>query len=150
MNQKFQIAQLNIADSKAELDSDIMSGFAQRLDEINSLAEKSPGFVWRYQDDEGEQAPIEIFNNPLILVNMTVWDDLDSLKHFVYKTRHKELIKGRKSWFHKMPETHQVIWWVPEGHIPTLKESKEKLDLIRSNGPTQDAFNFAKNFEAPN
>lgn len=149
MNTKYQLAQLNIADSKAELTSDVMSGFASRLDEINMLSENSPGFVWRYQDEEGEQAPLEIFNNPLILVNMTVWEDIESLKHFVYKTVHKELIKGRKSWFHKIPETHQVIWWVPAGHIPSLKESKEKLDLIRSKGPTENAFNFVKSFEAP-
>ena len=149
MNQKFHLAQLNIADAKADQNSEVMKGFVDRLDEIQMLAESSPGFIRRYKDEEGEEAPKEIFNNPLVLVNMTVWGDIDSLRHFVYKTVHKELIQGRKSWFHKMPEMYQVIWWVPVGHFPTLLEAKERLDLISNDGPTENAFSFAKNFEAP-
>lgn len=149
MNANFHLAQLNIADSKADIDSNIMSSFVDRLDEIHVLAESAPGFIRRYQDEEGEDAPLQIFNNPLILVNLTVWEDIDSLRHFVYKTVHKELIQGRQTWFHKIPETHQVIWWVPAGHWPTLQEAKEKLDMIRKEGPTEKAFSFAKNFEAP-
>ncbi|MEH6455525.1 MAG: DUF3291 domain-containing protein [Cocleimonas sp.] len=144
MNTKFHLAQLNIADAKADQNSDIMSGFVDRLGEIHVLAEGSPGFIWRYQDEEGEEAPKVIFNNPLILVNMTLWQDIDSLRHFVYKTTHKELIQGREAWFHKMQEMHQVLWWVPEGHIPTLQEAKLRLDLIRQEGSTQKAFSFAK------
>lgn len=146
MQNKFHLAQLNIADAKADPTSFLMSGFYQRIDEINELAEHTSGFIWRYKDTEPKAAQ-RIFNHSALVINMSVWQDLDVLKQFVYQTTHKELIKGRKDWFHKMPETHQVLWWIKAGHTPNLKEAKQKLDLIRDQGPTLDAFNFVKPFD---
>ena len=147
MNQKFHLAQLNIASAKADSESETMRGFYDRIDEIHDLAEKAPGYIWRYDDEEGDDIAERVFGNPLMLVNLTLWDDIDSLRHFVYKTTHKELIQGRSNWFNKMPEMHQVIWWVPEGHIPKVQEAKDKLELLREHGPTVDAFTFAKPFD---
>ena len=164
MTNTFHLAQLNIADAKADSSSDIMQGFYDRLDEIHVLAENAPGFIWRYQDEE-EDVSVEhntqhgsekgaeiniaqkIFDNPLLLINITLWQDVATLRHFVYKTVHKELIQSREEWFHTMPEMHQVLWWVKAGHIPSIQESKDKLDLLRSQGPTADAFTFAKPFD---
>lgn len=146
MVSKYHLAQLNIADAKADSLSEIMQGFYNRIEEIHELAEKSPGYIWRYQDEEGDDVAERVFGNPLMLINLTLWQDIESLRHFVYKTAHKELIQGRKAWFKDMPDMHQVLWWVPEGHIPSVQESKDKLNLLREHGPTKNAFSFAKPF----
>jgi len=146
MKTTFHLAQLNIAAAKADPTSNLMRGFYERIDEINKLAENTSGFVWRYEDTEANAAQ-HIFNNSSLIINMSVWKDLDTLRYFVYQTSHKELIKGRQDWFHKMTETHQVLWWIKAGHTPHLKEAKQKLDLIREHGPTSDAFTFARPFE---
>jgi len=146
MSENLYIAQLNIADAKADPTSRLMQGFYERIDEINALAETSKGFIWRYEDTEPNAAQ-RIFNNSALVINMSVWQDIESLKHFVYQTAHKELIKGKKDWFKKMPEMHQVMWWIKAGHTPNLTEAKQKLDLVRERGPTPEAFYFSKPFE---
>ncbi len=147
MPQKYHLAQLNIADAKADSTSEVMQGFFSRITEIHNLAEGSPGYVWRYDDEEGADVAERVFGNPLMLINMTLWEDIDSLRHFVYKSIHKELIQGREAWFNKMPEMYQVMWWVPVGHIPSIQEAKDKLELLRKHGPTAEAFTFAKKFD---
>jgi hypothetical protein len=131
------------------LDADEMSGFVSRLEEINSLADQSPGFIWRLQSDEGDATSIRVFDNPLLLVNISVWDSIDALKSFVYKSFHVELIRDREAWFNKMNIAHQALWWIPEGYIPSAEEAKEKLEHIRKHGPGLPAFTFGKSFSQP-
>lgn len=146
----YQLAQMNLAQAKADLTDGIMYGFVIRLDEINALAEQSVGFIWRLKDDSGNDATsIQAFENPLILVNMSVWQNLSSLQHFTYKTVHAELIKQRKNWMERMEQMHQVLWWIPAGHTPTVHEAKERLTHLREHGASQYAFTFAKPFEPP-
>lgn len=145
---KFQLAQINIAKAKAAMDSAIMKGFVDRLDEINELADRSPGFVWRLKAEAGDTT-ISAFEDPSFIVNMSVWQDLESLKHYVYKSVHIQLLKEKNSWFDKMSEAHQVLWWVPVGHIPSVAEGKERLEYIQQHGATEFGFNFARNFPAP-
>ena len=146
--QKFHLAQINIAKAKAAMDSLVMKGFVDRLDEINQLADNSAGFVWRLKSEEGA-ATISAFEDPSIIVNMSVWQDLDALKNYVYKSVHLELLKEKNSWFDKMADAHQVLWWIPASHIPSVAEGKEKLIYIQEHGATEFAFNFAKNFPSP-
>ena len=146
--QKFQLAQINIAKAKAAMDSVIMKGFVDRLDEINELADNSPGFGWRLKAEAGE-ATISAFEDPSVIVNMSVWHDLESLRHYVYKSAHIQLLKEKNSWFDKMAEAHQVLWWVPVGHMPSVAEAKERLEYIQQYGATEFGFNFARNFPAP-
>ena len=143
---EYEIAQLNIAKAQATMDSDTMKGFVDRLEEINALADQSPGFVWRLQTDEGDAITIQAFDDPMLIVNMSVWENIESLKHFVYKSIHIELVRDREAWFSKMLQAHQVLWWIPAGHIPSVEEGKEKLQHIEENGPTEHAFTFAKSF----
>ncbi len=148
----YHLAQLNIALARDEMTSDTMSVFVSRLDEINSLAEQSAGFVWRLKDESAgatDATAIDAFDNPLILVNMSVWESLDALKQFVYKSVHVDLIRDRDAWFHKMPEMHQALWWVPAGFTPTIADAQSRLAHIRAHGSTEYAFTFAKNFPAP-
>jgi len=144
---KHHLAQINIAQAKDGMESSTMQGFVNRLDEINALADQSPGFVWRLQTDDGDATSIQVYDNPLIIVNMSVWDNIASLKHFVYKTVHVELIKDRDAWFDKMPEMHQALWWVPAGHVPSVQEGQEKLKLLQEHGATKKAFTFARFFD---
>ncbi len=146
---QYQIAQINIAQAKADQDSEIMSGFVTRLDEIHTLADNAPGFIWRLETEDGHDGSVSVFNDPLLLINMSVWQDIDSLRAFVYKSIHIELLQDRDAWFDKMGEMHQTLWWIPAGHIPSIQEGKDKLDLIREFGPTAEAFTFGKKFDPP-
>jgi hypothetical protein len=123
-----------------------MKGFIDRLDEINGIADNSPGFIWRLQTEEGDATAIQAFDDPLLLVNLSVWEDVDSLKSFVYKSLHVELIQDRDAWFKKMQESHQALWWISKGHIPSVEEAKEKLGYLQANGPSEVAFTFSKSF----
>jgi len=119
--QKYHLAQVNVAQAKAEMDTDTMIGFVSRLEEINALADKAQGFVWRLQSEEGDSTSIRVFDDPLLLVNMSVWSTMEDLKTFVYKSFHVELIRDREAWFDKTGKPHQALWWVPVGHIPTTQ-----------------------------
>lgn len=147
--EKYQIAQVNVARALADADSEIMIGFVSRLEEINALADSSPGFIWRLQSDEGDATSIDVFDDNLMLINMSVWDGIESLKTFVYQTVHIELIRDREAWFSKLGVAHQALWWIPAGHIPSEDEAKEKLEHIRQHGPGQEAFTFGKPFPHP-
>lgn len=141
---KYHLAQINIAYSRAAREDTIMKGFVDRLDEINGIADNSPGFVWRLQTEEGDATTIQAFEDPLLLVNMSVWEDIDSLKNYVYKSLHVELIQDRDEWFTKIQESHQALWWVPAGHTPSVEEAKEKLLYLQTHGPSEVAFTFAR------
>ena len=145
----FQLAQINIARARADMESDIMRGFVERLDEINALAEESPGFLWRLKDDSGNATDIQAFDDPLMIVNMSVWRDIDSLKHFVYRTNHVDLLRDRDAWFEKTAEAHQALWWVPAGQWPTVTEGVERLSYLQDHGPSDRVFTFARPSEPP-
>ena len=145
----YHLAQVNIALARAEMTSDVMSGFVARLDEINRLAEQSKGFVWRLVGDGSDATSIRAFDDPLMLVNMSVWEDIESLRTYAYKTAHVDLIRDRDAWFHKLPEAHQALWWIPAGQLPTVQEAKARLEHIRMHGPSPFAFTFAKPFPQP-
>ncbi len=132
----FHIAQINLARGNAPLDDPIMAGFVARLDEINALADGSPGFVWRLQGDEGGNATyLRLFQDELIIVNMSVWETLEHLQQYVYRSTHTELIRQRQAWFQKFAGAYAALWWVPAGHIPTVDEAKVRLAHLEQHGP---------------
>ena len=145
----YHLAQLNIATMKFAIESNEMSDFMDKLDEINSLADAAPGFIWRLQTEDGDATGIDYFGTET-LVNMSVWKDLQSLHQYVYKTAHAKIMSRRKEWFHRIEDVYTVLWWIPEGSVPSLRESKEKLALLRANGPTAQAFTFKQAFSSPN
>lgn len=143
---QWYLAQMNIARAVADMDSPVMAGFVERLEEINSLADKAPGFIWRLQYDGGDATSIQAFDDPNLLVNMSVWEDLESLQNYVYKSAHVELLKNRAAWFDNLTEVSQVLWWVPVGEIPTVSEGKARLQHLQDYGVTGSAFTFSKPF----
>lgn len=145
----FHLAQLNIARAKAPLEDPLMAGFVGRLDEINALADASDGFVWRLQEDGGNATDVRPFEDERIIVNMSVWRDLDALRAYVYRSAHAELMRARRQWFEHMQEAYAVLWWVPAGHVPSVEEAKARLEALRANGPSPAAFTFQQTFPPP-
>ena len=138
----FHIAQVNIGRIKAPLDSPVMAGFVNRLAEINALADRSPGFIWRLQTDEGDATYLRPYDDDRIIVNMSVWESVESLKNYVYRTAHAELLRDRRSWFEHFDAAYLALWWVPAGHLPSVDEAKKRLAYLDEHGPSQFAFTF--------
>ena len=136
------IAQVNIARMKAPLDSPVMASFVARLAEINALADRSPGFVWRLQTEEGDATYLRPYDDDRILFNLSVWESIDALKQYVYRTAHAELLRDRRSWFKHFDGSYVALWWVEAGHIPSIEEAKERLAHLEKNGPSDFAFTF--------
>jgi len=139
---KYNIAQFNIARMRGPLDGPVMAGFVSRLEEINAIADRAPGFVWRLQTPEGDATYLRPYDDDQIIVNMSVWESIEQLKEFVYKTAHAELLRQRRDWFEQVAEMYQTMWWVPDGHIPGLDEAKKRLLHLQEHGPSQFAFTF--------
>ncbi len=143
----FQLAQVNIGRVKAPVEHPIMAGFMRRLGEINALAERSPGFIWRLQSDEGNATYFRPYpDDDRILINMSVWESVDSLRAYVYKSAHVELLRERHLWFEQFTGVYLVLWWIPAGHIPTLQEAVQRLTHLERHGPTPYAFHFQKTY----
>jgi hypothetical protein len=143
------LAQVNIARLLAPLDSPELAGFVANLERINALADGSQGFVWRLQADGGDATSIRAFDDDWLLVNMSVWESLESLRDFVYNSRHVEVLRRRREWFERLADVHLALWWLPAGELPTLDEAKRRLETIRRLGPTPEAFTFRAPFEPP-
>ncbi len=144
----FEIAQLNIAQMNAPLDSPEMADFVANLDRINTLAEAAPGFVWRLQDADGNATALRPFGEDT-LVNLSLWSDVQSLSDYVFKSAHVEIMKRRREWFALSPQVTTVLWWVPQGHRPDEQEALQRLQTLRAMGPTERAFGFKQTFPAP-
>ena len=145
----FQLAQFNVARWAVDPGSPYADGFYDNLDRINALADSSPGFVWRLQTEDGDATSIRAFDDPSLLVNLSIWEDAASLKNYVYRSGHTEIVRRRQEWFKRMKKPHLVLWWVPAGHEPPVGEAEERLTLLRAQGPTVEAFDFREIFPPP-
>ncbi len=147
--QAYHLAQLNIGTLRAHRDDPLVADFMAALDPVNALADASPGFVWRLETPEGNATAMRPFDDDRILVNMSVWESLESLHAFVYRTAHTDVMRRRRDWFERFDGRYMVLWWVPIGHVPTVDEAKARLALLERDGPGPDAFTFRASFPAP-
>jgi hypothetical protein len=138
----FHLAQINVARLKAPIDHPVIADFVAALEPVNALADASPGFVWRLVGDAGDATDIRPFDDPDMLVNMSVWEDLDALAGFVYRQPLHRGIMRRRNAFFTRPEVFMALWWVPAGHRPTVAEGLARLETLRREGPTSEAFTF--------
>lgn len=146
----FHLAQMNTARFRYPMDHPDMAGFVEMLDPLNHQADSAPGFLWRLTDEGSNDATsITYYDDPLLLVNMSVWADLKSLRDYVYRTEHAAMVRRRQEWADSLESVHIVMWWVPAGHRPGIGEADAKLSAIRENGPTPEAFNFGNSFPPP-
>ncbi|MFD2574084.1 DUF3291 domain-containing protein [Spirosoma soli] len=137
------LAQLNISRMLApDISHPIMADFVAQLDVINGLAERSDGFIWRLKGDGNSATDIRPFDDDRIIVNLSVWESPEKLQTFVFKSMHTEVMKDRRKWFEKPTQMTTVLWWVPDGRIPTVEEARERLEQLNANGPGPLAFTF--------
>lgn len=143
----WHLAQANIARSLAPLDTPQLAGFVARLDEINALADGSPGFVWRLQTPAGDATQLRVFPDDHILVTMSVWTSIEALQAFVYRSRHVELLRQRAAWFERLGTPTTALWWIPAGTLPTVQDARQRLEHMAAHGPTREAFAFHRSYE---
>ena len=145
----YELAQLNVGVIRAPMDSPVMADFAANLDRINALAEATPGFVWRLQSDSGNATDIRPFENPNLLLNMSIWRDVAALSAYVYRSEHVAIMRRRREWFEPMDQAYLVLWWVRQGHRPSIDEAVARLETLRRKGPGPEAFTFRQAFPPP-
>jgi len=145
---KYHLAQINIARMLAPIDDPLMAEFVAQLPSINALADTTPGFVWRLQTEEGDATSLQVYDDDKILVNMSVWESVESLREYSYRSRHVGVMKYRTKWFERFDGPYMALWWVPAGHIPTLEEGKERLEHLRKHGDSPYVFSFKNMFPA--
>jgi len=145
----FHLAQVNIGRVRAPLDHPIMEGFRTQLDPINALADRTPGFVWRLQTEDGNAMAIRPFDDERMAINMSVWESLEALQQFVYRSDHVAPLRNRQQWFEPMEGPILALWWIPAGHVPTVAEAIERLQHLKEHGPSVHAFTFGKPFPPP-
>jgi heme-degrading monooxygenase HmoA len=147
-----ELAQANVAYALAPAHDPRLADYIARLDEMNQLADRSPGFVWRYLTDSRDTEQRE-FDDPYVLFNMSVWTTIDALHAYTYRSAHAEVYAARRTWF---SETKAVIgghalamWWIPRGERPTVADAKRRLDEITATGPSPSAFTFKLRYPPP-
>jgi hypothetical protein len=152
----FHLAQANIARMRGGFSDGVMSGLSTRIEEMNALAEQSPGFVWRLKGADANSESLCVFADYFVpfdperlFYNMSVWESIEALKDYAFKTQHAEMLKDKGSWIEHFERPHLALWWIPAGHVPTIAESAERLRSLDERGPTEFAFTFHATFPKP-
>jgi hypothetical protein len=145
----WHLAQVNVALPREPLESAALAEFVANLEPVNALADAARGFVWRLEDESGDATSIRAFDDERLIINMSVWESLESLWAFVYDGRHLEVMRRRREWMTRIAESHQALWWLRAGALPTIEEAKRRLDHLRELGPTPYAFTFKQRFGPP-
>jgi hypothetical protein len=145
----YHLAQVNIARARAPLDGPLMAPFVARLDDVNALAEASPGFVWRLAASSETTTSYVTTGDLQLIVNLSVWESLDALKEFVFRGDHADVMRRRAEWFEPIAKAHLALWWIPAGHEPTLGEARERLGHFRARGEGPAAFTFRRPYPMP-
>lgn len=138
------VAELNVATARYDLDDPRMADFMNNLDRVNALAERSKGFIWRLKDEAGDATGIRVSDDPRFIVNLSVWETVEDLEHFVFATVHTKFYNRRAEWFPKMATPSFVMWPVPVGHAPTVEEALARLDLLTREGASDEAFGWER------
>jgi len=145
----WQIAQVNVATALYPLEDARMAEFMGLLDEVNALAEASPGFVWRLKSDDGNATDLRLSDDPKFIINMSVWQSVEALFAFAYQSPHRSVMARRRQWFVPPAGAYQALWWVPAGAYPTGEHGLERLSHLDRHGPSAFAFTFKQKFPPP-
>ena len=151
MSTSSHLAQFNIARLLEPLDHPDTAEFVANLDRINTVAEAAPGFVWRLKDDDTglSSSYVRAYEDPMLIINFSVWESPEQLQEFVYRSDHTVFLRRRREWFEKMVEAYLVCWWVPAGYVPTVEEAVARLERLRTEGPSDEAFTLRDVRPAP-
>jgi heme-degrading monooxygenase HmoA len=146
---RYQLAQFNIARLRAPLTDPPMAAFVENLQPINALADRSPGFVWRFQTEQGDATAERPYEDDRIIINFSIWEDLQTFRQFVYQSAHAGILKRRREWFEHLTDAYVALWWVPANHRPTVAEAIARLEHLKQHGPSPEAFTFGHIYPAP-
>lgn len=142
-----QLVEFNWGVLRYDWDDPRVADFANGLDRVNQIAARSDGFIWRLGDDDMEAAQTDpsgaMGGNPRFASTLSVWRDFKSLDHFVWNTLHKHFFARREEWFAPGQGLRLVMWWVPEGEIPTIEEAVARAEHLKTHGDSADAFGWA-------
>lgn len=145
----YQLAQVNVARLLHNVDHPRLKPFVDGLDAVNAASERSPGFVWRLQDEAGNATSFHLYDDPRRIVNLSVWTDADSLMAFVQSALHMSFLKRRREWFEKPSGAYAALWWVRAGYRPTVDEAQQRLESLDAAGATAFAFSFRQPYPSP-
>ena len=145
----YHLAQINIARLVAPLDDPRIVEFAALLEPINALADEASGFVWRLKSETGNATDIAYNDDPFVIVNMSVWESLEALRTYAYKSDHARVFRDRAKWFEKLEKPSYCLWWIPLGNIPSVAEGRERLEHYQKNGATPHSFWLSQHFPQP-
>ena len=152
MSQRYRLAQINFARLRVPLSNPKMVNFRALLQAVNSLAEASPGFVWRMDEESAaasgdrarpQQAP------GTTLVNLSVWNSVGALQKYANLGTDGGVMGARQSFFKRFEGRWIVLWWVHDGHFPEVAEGWTRLQHLRRHGETPYAFNLVRSFPPP-
>jgi hypothetical protein len=92
--------------------------------------------------DGNDAIEIKVYNDPMIVINLSTWESIDALYQYTYFSDHVEVFRRRRDWFEKIDKPTLTMWWVPAGHYPTAEESRDKYEYFLEHGVTPLAFTF--------
>jgi heme-degrading monooxygenase HmoA len=138
------VAQINIGRLRFPKGDPRGAEFFDNLDRINSLAERLPGFIWRFQDESGNATDIAFDGDQILIANLTVWESVEALQKFVFQTAHAGFYRKRTNWFVPIEPPHFAIWPIAEGHRPDYEEARGKLAELKALGPTERVFGWSE------
>jgi hypothetical protein len=142
-----ELAQINVARLKAPIDHPDTAEFVANLDRINALGEASPGFVWRFQTEDGNATSVHPYDDELVIINLTMWTSVEALADFAYRSGHTAFLRRRAEWFERATAPAVAMWWEPAGTRPSERDAVARLEHLRTHGPTAHAFTFREQFD---
>jgi len=146
----FHLAEINVARLRAPLDDPRLADFVAQLDDVNALADASPGFVWRLKaEGGGASSYVRAFEDERLIVNLSVWSSVEALFAFVYRGRHLDVFRARGRWMEPLGSPPVALWWLRAGELPSVADGQARLELLARNGPSPDAFTFRETFPPP-
>jgi hypothetical protein len=146
----WHLAQVNIGRLRAPVDHPMIAEFAAALDRINAVADAAPGFVWRLQTEDGNATAIRPdADDELLAINLSVWESVEALAEYAYRSEHVAFMRRRREWFERFPTSYLALWWTPVGTLPTVAEAMGRVAHLDAHGPTPTAFTFKHRFGPP-
>ncbi len=147
---EYQLAQINVARMiGVNIDDPIMKEFVDNLDKVNEVAENSEGFVWRLKDESNNAAGFNPYHDEQVIINLSLWEDVEPLKNYIYKTMHASFLKRKKEWFQKYGEAHYALWWIEKGSLPRVEQALARFKYLQKHGSTEKAFDFKNLYPKP-
>jgi hypothetical protein len=148
-NSLYHLAQVNIERMLAPLEDPLMADFVANLGPINALADNRPGFVWRFQTEAGDATAVRPYADEWLIINLSVWEDLTSLREFVFSGPHMNVMRRRREWFERLADSYVALWWIPAGLRPSVTEAVDRLEYLKQHGPSPESFTFRELYPPP-